>query len=92
MIIWDEWRREFSRRSRSSHSTQQNREPLEVSWDKLEITLEMAGAFKNRQARGSLSYMAQVWLRLADNYQDAEEVLPGVKQQQQIQPKDDDKE
>ena len=35
------------------------------------------------QARKSLSHMAQVWLRLADNY----EARPVVQQQQQIQPK-----
>ena len=33
--------------------------------------LEMAAAFRDREARISLSYMAQVWLRLADNYRDA---------------------
>jgi L-lactate utilization protein LutC len=63
--------------------------------------LEMAAAFKSPQARGSLSHMAQVWLRLADNYGDAkvmvgrpkaaEEARPVVQQQQQIQPKDEDK-
>ena len=58
----------------------------------------MAAAFKTPQARGSLSYMAQVWLRLADNYEDdanerlrrsiaTEERQPVVQQQQQIQPK-----
>jgi hypothetical protein len=44
--------------------------------------------------------MAQVWLRLADNYEDAnkmvgrpkaaEEVRPTVQQQQQIRPKEPD--
>jgi len=33
--------------------------------------LEIAAAFRSPQARASLSYMAQVWLRLADNYEDA---------------------
>ncbi len=59
----------------------------------------MAAAFKSPQARGSLSHMAQVWLRLADNYGDAkvgrpkaaEEARPVVQQQQQIRPKDEDK-
>ena len=45
--------------------------------------LEMATAFRSPQARKSLSHMAQVWLRLADNY----EARPVVQQQQQIQPK-----
>ena len=67
--------------------------------------LEMAAAFRDREARISLSYMAQVWLRLADNYRDAnrdankvigvpnaaEEVRPTVQQQQQAQPKNEDK-
>ena len=48
--------------------------------------LEMAGTFSDRQARATLSHMAQVWLRLADNY----EARPVVQQQQQIQPKDQD--
>jgi hypothetical protein len=51
--------------------------------------LEMAGTFKDRDARGSLCYMAEVWLRLADNYQHAKKVRPAMQQQQQIQPKDD---
>ena len=49
--------------------------------------LELAASFTDRNARGSLSYMAQVWLQLADRYQD-EEVQPVVQQQQQIQPSD----
>jgi hypothetical protein len=53
--------------------------------------LEMAHTFRGRQARGALSYMAQVWLRLADNCQDAKKVRPAMQQQQQIQPKDDSK-
>ena len=51
----------------------------------------MAHTFRDRQARGALSYMAQVWLRLADNCQDAKKVRPAMQQQQQIQPKDDSK-
>jgi hypothetical protein len=51
----------------------------------------MAAAFRDREARGSLSHMAQVWLRLADNCQDAKNVRPAMQQQQQIQPKDDGK-
>ena len=49
--------------------------------------LEMARTFTNRQVRDTLSHMAQVWLRLADNY----EARPVVQQQQQIQPKDEGK-
>jgi hypothetical protein len=57
----------------------------------------MAAAFRDCEARASLSFMAEVWLRLADNYKDADEVIgqskaaaearPVVQQQQQIQPK-----
>jgi len=60
--------------------------------------LEMAGTFRDREARATLSHMAQVWVRLADNYEDAdgmvgqskaaEEARPVVQQQQQIQPDD----
>jgi hypothetical protein len=63
--------------------------------------LEMVAAFRDREARVSLSYMAQVWLRLADNYRDANKVIgapntarevrPAVQQQQQVQPKNEDK-
>jgi hypothetical protein len=59
--------------------------------------LEVAPTFRNDQSRNILLQMAQVWLRLADNYEDAnkmvgrpkaaEEVRPTVQQQQQIQPK-----
>jgi hypothetical protein len=49
--------------------------------------LEMAGTFRDREARAALSHMAEVWLRLADNSQDAKGVRPVVQQQQQIQPK-----
>jgi hypothetical protein len=37
--------------------------------------------------------MAEVWLQLADRYQDADQVRPATQQQQQqqIQPKDDGK-
>jgi len=35
--------------------------------------------------------MAEVWLRLADNCQDARKSRPAMQQQQQIQPKDDGK-
>jgi hypothetical protein len=48
----------------------------------------MAAAFSDREARAALSYMAEVWLQLADRYHDAEQVRPVVQQQQQIQPKD----
>ena len=53
--------------------------------------LEMARRFGDRDARVTLSHMAQVWLRLADNCQDAKKVRPAMQQQQQIQPKDDSK-
>jgi hypothetical protein len=48
-----------------------------------ERCLEMAAG--SPQVRNALSHMAQVWLRMADNY----ETRPVVQQQQQIQPKDD---
>ena len=35
--------------------------------------LEMAQTFGDRNARGSLCYMAEVWLKLADRYQDADQ-------------------
>src|SRR6516225_10411160 len=53
--------------------------------------LEMARTFGDRDARVVLSHMAQAWLRLADNCQDAKKVRPAMQQQQQIQPKDDSK-
>ena len=49
--------------------------------------LEMAQTFRDRDARGSLCYMAEVWLRLADNYQHAKKGRPTMQQQQQIQPR-----
>src|SRR5262249_51518555 len=61
--------------------------------------LEMAGTSRDREARASLTHMAQVWLRLADDYEDVNERLrrsisaeerPVVQQQQQIQPKKGD--
>jgi len=52
--------------------------------------LEMAQTFGDRDVRRSLCYMAEVWLKLADRYQHADEVRPAMQQQQQIQPKDDD--
>jgi hypothetical protein len=59
--------------------------------------LEMAGTFRDRAARVTLSYMAEVWLRLADRNDFVppaapEEDQPVVQQQQQIQPKDAKKE
>ena len=53
--------------------------------------LEMAQTFGDRDVRGSLCYMADVWLKLADRYQDAKKVRPAMQQQQQIQPKDNGK-
>jgi hypothetical protein len=62
--------------------------------------LEIAPTFSNYQSRNILLYMAQVWLRLADDSEDAEmagrakvaagEAQPVVQQQQQIQPKKKD--
>jgi hypothetical protein len=49
----------------------------------------MAGTFRDRDARVTLSHMAEVWLRLADQLNAAEEVRPAFQQQQQIQPKED---
>src|SRR5262249_51361420 len=50
--------------------------------------LEMARTFGDQGARVTLAHMAQAWLRVADNYQDAKKVRPAMQQQQQIQPKD----
>jgi hypothetical protein len=48
----------------------------------------MAAVFKDRDARTSLSYMAQVWLRLAERNDFMPPTAPPVvQQQQQIQPK-----
>ena len=63
--------------------------------------LEMAGTFRDREARAILSHMAQVWQRLADNCdaneivgrsKAAEQARPIAQQQQQIQPKKKDEE
>ena len=54
--------------------------------------LEMARAFGDRDPRVTLAHMAQAWLRWAHNCQDAKKVRPAVQQQQQIQPKDGDRE
>jgi hypothetical protein len=54
----------------------------------------VAATFKDPEARGSLAYMAQVWLRLADQNEmvgvtkATENAQPAVQQQQQIQPED----
>jgi len=53
--------------------------------------LEMARTFGDHGARVTLAHMAQAWLRVADNCQDAKKVRPAMQQQQQIQPKDDSK-
>src|SRR5262245_24874677 len=45
----------------------------------------MAGTFKEREARATLSHMAEVWLRLAER----QPTQPVFQQQQQIQPKND---
>src|SRR5262249_2726268 len=61
--------------------------------------LEIAHTFPGGERRTVLLQMAQVWQRLADEYADTSAPLlrpieseqPVVQQQQQIQPKDDDK-
>jgi hypothetical protein len=61
--------------------------------------LEVAYTFPAGEQRTALLQMAQVWLRLADEYADAtvsvrptiERERPAMQQQQQIQPKKDDK-
>jgi len=60
----------------------------------------MAGAFRDLEAWTTLAHMAEVWLRLADDYEDANERLrqsiaaeegqPVAQQQQQIQPRKGD--
>ena len=40
--------------------------------------LEMARTFGDRDTRVILSHMAQAWLRLADNCQDAKKVWPAM--------------
>jgi hypothetical protein len=57
----------------------------------------MARTIATEETRASLIEMAQVWLRLADEQEAVappravEEVRPVVQQQQQVQPKEDDK-
>jgi hypothetical protein len=46
--------------------------------------------YRDREARIVLSHMAEVWLRLAERNV-PEQTQPAFQQQQQIQPKDDDK-
>ena len=53
--------------------------------------LQMARTFRDRDARVTLSHMAQAWLRLADTTA-PEKKRPIVQQQQQVQPKNDKKE
>ena len=61
--------------------------------------LEIAHTFPAGERRTVLLQMAQVWQRLADEYVDSSAPLlrpveseqPAMQQQQQIQPKDDDK-
>jgi hypothetical protein len=52
--------------------------------------LEMARTFGDRDARAILSHMAQAWLRLAD-VTAPEQKRTVFQQQQQLQPKNDDK-
>ena len=51
--------------------------------------LELAGRFRDAEARVTLSHMAGVWLRLADFNEDAGKMGATFQQQQQIQPKKD---
>jgi hypothetical protein len=53
--------------------------------------LSNALKFGHNGARVTLAHMAQAWLRLADNCQDAKKVRPAMQPQRQIQPKDDSK-
>ena len=61
--------------------------------------LEIAHTFRAGERRTVLLQMAQVWQRLADEYADNTAPLlrplegeqPVMQQQQQVQPKDDDK-
>ena len=53
--------------------------------------LEMARRFGDRDARVTLSHMAQAWLRLADRTA-PEQKRPIVQQRQQVQPKNEKKE
>jgi hypothetical protein len=59
--------------------------------------MQLAQTMSREDGRAALIHMAQVWLRLAEE-QDiwapplaVEEPRPVVQQQQQVQPKDDDK-
>jgi len=54
--------------------------------------LEMARTFGDRDARVTLAHMAQAWLRLADTTAPEQKKRPIVQQQQQVQPKNDEKE
>jgi hypothetical protein len=53
--------------------------------------LVMARTFGDHDARIILSYMAEAWLRLADLAAPEQQRRPIVQQQQQLQPKDEDK-
>jgi hypothetical protein len=62
-----------------------------------QLCLEIAHTLRDSESRVTLAHMAQVWLGLAEHYEDAEmagrakvaaeEARPVVQQQQQIQPK-----
>jgi len=52
----------------------------------------MARTFGDRDARVTLAHMAQAWLRLADTTAPEQKKRPIVQQQQQVQPKNDEKE
>jgi hypothetical protein len=54
--------------------------------------LEMARTISNKDVRATLIQMAQVWQRLAEEQETSGlSDRPRAQQQQQIQPKDDDK-
>jgi hypothetical protein len=61
--------------------------------------LDVARTIKSPDGRATLVQMAQVWQRLADEQESATSIFPTAtesdqptaQQQQQIQPKDDDK-
>jgi hypothetical protein len=61
--------------------------------------LEVARTISNQDRRATLVQMAQVWQRLADEQENAtsmspttaESAQPAAQQQQQVQPKDNDK-
>jgi len=87
------------RRHRSGHRLRRRRRPRKHSRHHRPRDLRLVGDFllveriidrlraeMQASTADGLRYMAEVWLQLADRYQDADEVWPAM-QQQQIQPK-----